>query len=413
MTLVDTTMYWSRTGGGVGRYVLTRAHWLTTRAGWQHALVVPRRNGAESPQHTRCIEVGGWPLPGSGGSYRLPLNTAELARRIAEQLPDLIEAGDPFAPAWAAIRVRDASEVPIVAFCHGNLAAVARQACLGGHRALELPGRLAGAGAYRLAAAYLRTVYRHFDVVLAPSQAMARTLRGMGIERVEHQPLGVDREVFQPSRADLLWRRRLEKQLELPSGARLFLYAGRLAPEKHLQLLADAVAALGPRHFLLLQGHGPCRPQGEHVRCLPHERDSLRVARLMASVDVFVHAGDQETFGLAVLEAMACGTPVVVRAAAGLGELVRDGAGIGVDADAPAHDWPEALRAALERPNDCICAALARSAEHDWRRILPSLAARYRQLCLGTPAAANTSPPPPAAGRQPTCPPTRNAPSAS
>lgn len=386
LTLVDTTMYWSRTGGGVSRYVLTRAHWLATRAGWRHALVVPRRNGAESPRHTRCIEVGGVPLPGQG--YRAPLNVAHIARCIAEQSPDLVEAGDPFASAWAAVRVRESEGVPIVAFCHGNLRALARQAMGFEHAALRWLGAAGAEAAARLAGRYLRRVYERFDLVLAPSRSMARTLRDIGIENVEHQALGVDREVFRPGRADLAWRRRLEVALELPPGTRLFLYAGRLAPEKHLKRLADAVAALGPRHALLLLGDGPCRPDGEHVRCLPHERDALGVARLMASVDVFVHAGDQESFGLSVLEAMACATPVVVCDSAGLGELVQGGAGLAVEPDAPTARWSEAMRAALQRPDDPICAGLARAAAHDWRRLLPGLAERYRRLSLARDDAA-------------------------
>ena len=51
---------------------------------------------------------------------------------------------------------------------------------------------------------------------------------------------------------------------------------------------------------------------------------------MLASADAFVHAGDQETFGLSVLEAMACGTPAVVRDAEGLGELAGGGAAVAV-----------------------------------------------------------------------------------
>ena len=52
------------------------------------------------------------------------------------------------------------------------------------------------------------------------------------------------------------------------------------------------------------------------------------VARLMASADALLHAGDQETFGLVILEAMACGIPVVAVAAGAFEEIVADSCGL-------------------------------------------------------------------------------------
>ena len=57
------------------------------------------------------------------------------------------------------------------------------------------------------------------------------------------------------------------------------------------------------------------------VVVLPFVTSTRQFATVLASADVFVHAGDQETFGLSVLEAMACGTPAVLRDAEGLAEL--------------------------------------------------------------------------------------------
>ena len=100
----------------------------------------------------------------------------------------------------------------------------------------------------------------------------------------------------------------------------------------------------------------------------------------LPSVDVFVHAGDQETFGLSALEAMACGTPVVVRDAACLGELVRGGAGFAVPSDRPS-DWAEAIAALFACEREAWAgAARVRALMHDWRLVLPTLLARYQRL---------------------------------
>jgi alpha-1,6-mannosyltransferase len=101
----------------------------------------------------------------------------------------------------------------------------------------------------------------------------------------------------------------------------------------------------------------------------------------MASVDAFVHAGDQETGGLAVLEAMACGTPVVVRAAGGLAETVSDGCGLSVDSGDPVA-WAEAI-ATLFASRDTVNAralGLARARAQDWSAVLDSLSRRYLHL---------------------------------
>jgi alpha-1,6-mannosyltransferase len=144
------------------------------------------------------------------------------------------------------------------------------------------------------------------------------------------------------------------------------------------------VRRLGPRYRLVAIGGGPAPPRGAQVLLLPYEPRAERLARVVASSDAFVHAGDQETFGLGVLEAMACGTPVVVRAAAGLAELVADDAGVGVES-ARVDDWAEAIAAVFAAPGHAarLRRARARAEAHDWQRVLPALLQRYQRLLLG------------------------------
>ncbi|RZL31049.1 MAG: glycosyltransferase, partial [Rubrivivax sp.] len=174
----------------------------------------------------------------------------------------------------------------------------------------------------------------------------------------------------------------------LAAGTRLLVYTGRFAAEKNLPLLADAVRLLGPGHVLVAVGNGPVPPTGQQVLLVPPEHDSRVLARLVASADAYVHAGDQETFGLGVLEAMACGTPVVVAAARGLGELARD-AGVLVHRPLP-RLWAEALSTSLGSNNAALRrTALARAQAQDWPRVIEQLAQRYTAL-LGRPAAPVT-----------------------
>jgi alpha-1,6-mannosyltransferase len=370
--VVDTTMFWSATGGGVRRYLLTKHEWLARQAGWRHTIAVPGGDAAPG----RAV-LPSLPLPGSGG-YRLPLRRGAIARVLRDLRPELIEAGDPYRVAWGALDAARALAIPAVATCHSNLEAMARLA--GGAR---LGSRLA-----RLARRYLRHLYARFDLVLAPSRSMRNHLLEWGVERVVLQPLGVDGTTFHPGRAQPDWR----AALGLPADARVLVYAGRFAAEKHLDVLADAVERLGPPHVLLAIGAGPMPPAGERVRVLPFIADPARLASILAGASAFVHAGDQETFGLSALEAMACGTPVVVRKAEGLAELAEGGAGVAVERGDGAA-FAEAIAALLAGDREeQRRAARARAEASDWDRVLPGLLEHYRRL-LGREATA-TAPDP-------------------
>jgi alpha-1,6-mannosyltransferase len=368
--LVDATMFWSPTGGGVRRYLQTKHAWLAAQPRWRHTIAVPRVAGASADAAT----LPSWPLPASGG-YRVPLRRRAVARVLAELRPDLIEAGDPYRVAWSALDAARSLDIPALAYCHSNIVAMARLAA----------GPFADA-AERVAARYARHVYRGFDLVLAPSRSMATQLETWGIERVACQPLGVDTEVFHPNARDAAWRQRNGWS----ETTRVLVYAGRFAPEKHLDVLAAAVERLGAPYVLVAIGAGPAPPPAsDRVVVVPFVASARELATALASADAFVHAGDQETFGLSALEAMACATPAVLRATAGLAELCGDDAGaVGVD-EGSARAFAEAIAAlfAGDRARRAR-AARTRAEASDWQRVFPSLLAHYQRLVGARGAAA-------------------------
>lgn len=409
--VLDATMFWGREPtGGVRRVLCARRRHLRA-AGWQHTLLLPWDPGAlEAPgpmapagsgqevSPAGLLVCGGVPLPRSGG-YRFVTDRAAAVRLMVRARPDLIEAADPYTLGWA---VRDAAQqlgVPAVAFCHSHLPAQLER------WTASLLGPWGGRAAARLARRYLVRLYDGYDLVLAPSATMAAQLRDWGLWRVQHQPLGVDCQRFRPEAAGSRPQGWLQQALGLPPVTRLLLYCGRFAPEKRLALLVQAVQALGPGHLLLCVGAGPCPPAGRHVRVLPPEPDAPRLAALMASCDAFVHAGNEETFGLAALEAMACGVPTVLSDQAGLGELGA-GAACCVQGDRPA-DWAAALRQTLDGRDEArLNRALARARTLDWPRVIERMCERYLLLIrtqagtVGGAAAAGGGAPGLAAGRQ-------------
>ncbi|MBW8846725.1 MAG: glycosyltransferase [Burkholderiales bacterium] len=364
--LLDVSMFWGATGGV--RRVLTAKHERLRSMGWRHSIIAPGARGGS------LFDCGGVPLPRSGG-YRLVVNRGPALRRMEMLAPDLIESADPYALAWASLTAAERLRVPAVAFCHSNLPALAARIAGGAGGAATRLGR----GAARLARRYLVNLYRNFDLVMAPSSGLAQCLQTWGVPRVTVQPLGVDCAVFTPCAQDEAWRAQLCRDRGLAADTRLFIYTGRFAPEKNLQLLADAVALLGKGHALVAVGNGPVPPIGPQVLLLPPENDCHQLARMVASCDAYVHAGDQETFGLGVLEAMACGTPVVAARAGGLAELAL-GAGLLVDRPR-AGAWAEAMDASLSGNTAAQRrAALARAQAQDWPRVMLQMTQRYTAL---------------------------------
>jgi alpha-1,6-mannosyltransferase len=363
--LLDASMFWGHVGGV--RRVISTKHAMLGAYGWRHTVLAP---GAQGPG---LVDCGGLPLPMTGG-YRVVVGRGRVERLIEQIGPDIIEAADPYRLAWAVLGAAERLRVPTVAFCHSDLPALAARLLAGRAALATRRGRWA-AGAAR---AYLVDLYARFDHVLAPSATLAERLRAWGVAGVAVQPLGVDCSVFNPAARDPLWRRQTCQRFGLEPDTRLLIYSGRFAAEKNLPLLAEAVRLLGPGHALLAIGTGPLPPHGPRVFVLAPER-ARALARAIASCDAYVHAGDQESFGLGVLEAMACGTPVVVSAGCGTAEVAGE-TGLAVPRQ-HAPDWAEAMRAGLSSAGSArVQAALRRARAHDWSSVIEQMSCRYRAL---------------------------------
>ena len=305
MHLVDITMFYAPTSGGVRTYLDCKHDYLARQAGIRHSVLVPA--GVDAPDADfHCLRAA--PLGTTG--YRFPLRGSAWLRALCRLQPDLIEAGDPYRLAWVALAAGRQLDVPVVGFYHSDLP--------------RLVARRLGQSLRKAAEAYVRHVYRQFDAVFAPSRVMARQLEALGVPRVTVQPLGVDVQCFSPQRADP----RLRTRLGIDRGARLLVFAGRAAREKNIDLLLATAKALGDGYHLLLIGPGMPQTATRNVTTLPHYLPAPQLASHLAACDALIHAGDQETFGLVVLEAMASGLPVIGTHHGALPELVVPGTGV-------------------------------------------------------------------------------------
>jgi alpha-1,6-mannosyltransferase len=368
MHLVDITMFYAPEGGGVSTYLNAKARWLARHSRVRHTILSP--NVPSRGRAPALVRMPGASLPGIHG-YRMPLSVAGPVRQLLAVQPDLVEAGDAGHCAWAALRMQQRHGVPAVAFYHSDLPRLVE------HRL----GRLSAAAVRK----YLAHLYRQFDMVLAPSRLMVQQLGDMGVTDVLHQPLGIDSSVFRPGRrVDTL-----RQHLKLQPNARLLVYAGRFTPEKKLGVLIEAVRKLGRPYHLVLIGGGTEMPRFPQITYVPFKRDQRQLARLLASCDMLVHPGDCETFGLIVLEAMACGLPVVGTAGGGVAELVDEQTGILAQPNSAAS-LAEAIDTIYSRDLAQLGVnARRKAAEHfDWNQILPQLLMRYGSLLAGGERAA-------------------------
>jgi glycosyltransferase involved in cell wall biosynthesis len=315
--------------GGVPTAVETIRQGLEA-LGHEVVVVAPRMAGADDAGR-RVVRVPSVPAP-TYPDFALPLPLGPaLARRLRAIELDVYHAHHPFLLGASARRLARGARRPFVFTYHTLYDRYAHY--------VPLPRAMVARRAIRWSARFADTA----DLVLAPSEFVARRLRTQGVRRpIEVLPTGIDLDRFRPGdRADA------RRSLGLGVDDRVLLYVGRLDREKNLELLLDAVARVRiPRVRLLMVGRGKQAATigraaaGRGLR----DRFVLRggsppgaLPSYYRAADAFVFASTTETQGLAVLEAMACGLPVVAVRASGIEEIVVEGAsGLLVPEDAPA-----------------------------------------------------------------------------
>ena len=310
MRVVHVANAYTPRSGGIRTTVHALGHGYRA-AGHEFVLVVPgQRHSDEDLDWGRRVTLVGPKVPWSGG-YRVLADLRRVRAALDALEPDRLEISDRLTlrglGLWAS-----ASGVPSTVIAHERLDGVLRAFSPLGPR-----------GAQLAADRHNATTAGRFDRVVTTTGFAAQEFARIGIP-TNHVPLGVDLERFQP--ADHLQRH----------GVPLLVLCSRLSREKRPDLAIEAVRVLrsqGCPARLVVAGSGPLaaslrrRAKGLPVEMVGHLADRSSVALLLGSADVVLAPGPVETFGLAALEALACGTPVVASSTSAVAELVGGSAG--------------------------------------------------------------------------------------
>lgn len=336
--IVQCANFVTPTSGGL-RTALVQLAQGYAAAGHEVVQVLPGPHDAVTPTPWgRVVSLRAPLLPGTG--YRVLPRARQVADVLDGLAPDRLEVHDRTTlrglGRWAATR-----GVPSLVVSHERL-----DRLLGQWLSPRLPlDRMADRSNLALAGCY--------DRVVCTTAWAAEEFRRLHVQHLELVALGVDLERFHPLAGDRALRRTYAADDEV-----LVLLASRLSREKRPELAVDTAAELlrrGHRVRLVVAGDGPMRTsleqraQGLPVTFLGFVRDRDRMAGLLATADLVLAPGPIETFGLAALEALASGTPVVANALSALREVLGQDPGAGEAVGGTARCFADAVERVLHQ----------------------------------------------------------------
>lgn len=255
------------------------------------------------------------------GARLRPNRSRRVLRELAEWGPDVIHSQCEFSTFRVAHALHRRLGVPIVHTYH---------TVYEDYTHYVIPSRRMGR---QVVSAFSRWVANRSACIIAPSGKVRALLAGYGVScRLEVIPTGLDLDRF-AGESDPAWREETLRRLDIPSDRPILLYLGRLAKEKELERVLEALADGGRRDFtFLVVGDGPYRQAlEERAAALPFRtvfagmapHDRIRDYYQLG--DLFLTASTSETQGLTYFEALAAGVPVLCRRDLCVQGVVEDG----------------------------------------------------------------------------------------
>lgn len=332
----------------------------------------PAMPGYEEAADQPVFRMPSLPLP-APTAYRLTLPVVSRRNRhaIINRL-DILHAHSPFVTGWMAVRYARRLRIPLVYTYHTQLEEYAHYVPFEPH------------ATRRAASTLTRSFANLADAVIVPTPSMREHLLELGVTvRVDVIPSGIDLAHFGSGTRNPA----LRESLGVRGGERMLLFVSRLAREKNVDLLIDAVRACGVPARLVIAGDGPERGALESRAAEIGVADRIaflgavdrkRLPDLYASADAFVFPSVTETQGLVLVEALAAGTLVIAADAPPIREVLE---GAGHLVPPHARDFANAIAQVPVSPDPAQTArAVAAAARYGIERQARSVSDLYEDL---------------------------------
>lgn len=339
-TIVDFNNFWSPSGGGVRRYHLQKMAFyekLSSESEEQvlSVFVMPdSKTFTEKKSDSLVIEhVEAFRFPGKW-EYRFLWKPSQIEPVLAKYKPQVIEVGSPYLLPTMVRRAakKIVPEAVLLSFWHADFPITYVQ-----RPVTNKFGKALGNLSKNVAFWYARQEFKRFDGIQVSCNEVLRRLDRHKLPTSHWIPLGCDIQMFSPSKRD----ESLVQKLKDGNPDRLTIFfPHRFCEEKGIELLLGAYPILceklGCEPALVFAGTGPYLPQvQEAVEKYPHIQyagfiSSIdEMARHYASVDLGLALSGWETFGLSILESMACGNAQIGASTGAAAEHIREsGAGV-------------------------------------------------------------------------------------
>ena len=363
MKIADIAEFYSEQGGGVRTYIRAKLE-ASARAGHETVIIAPGAADKEDPlPGGKIVWVKAPPIP-FDPRYHIFTGGDGVRAVLEREQPDVVEGSSPWRGGWIAAKWQSLAVKSLI--MHADPVAVYPHTVLDQYIARPTIDRIFG-----WFWSYLRRLNANFDVTIVAGDGMRRRFESFGLTRVNTVSFGVNHENFNPARRDEAARRAMLDACGLPETARLAIASSRHHPEKRLPVIMEAVKRANRTRpvGLYMIGDGLSRAKIDlkaatipQVHVAGQIRDTTRVATLLASADVLLHGSGSETYGLAVAEALCCGTPIVVPDQGGAADLAGP-AYSEVYATGKADAAAEALLKLLNRPEDALRAGAREAAK--------------------------------------------------